>query len=153
MLTLEGWIVPGDSGRGVSGFFFFFLPEHAGFCLLPQPPRFCSHHVWVGLGSEVKGRDIGAAQAARDWGCLQEQHSSHDPGVRVGVHSRWNPDPQPRAAKDKARSLAADPVASGNEPSKEVNISPILGCFGLDESWARRERPELLAFLASSCAE
>lgn len=64
----------------------------------------------------------------------------------LGYTPRWNPDSETRAAKDKARSLAADRVASGNAPSKEVNISLVLG------SGARRKlgTPELLALLAWS---
>lgn len=148
---MEGLIVLQDSAQR-SFWIFITRAERIGFCLLPPPPRSCSHHVWVGLGSEVKGRDMG----------LSRQHvteaayrCSTVPTTQVcglGSTPRRNPDPEPDAEKDKARSLVADRVASGNEPGKEVNApwywDRVFG--GLGENWACQERPGLLA---STCAE
>lgn len=99
---------------------------------LPPPRSRSLYGRVVGLGSEVKGRDIGAARAARDWSCFLEQHSSHDPGVQVGVHySRMESRSRALTEKDKGgeAGLAADGVASGNKPGKKVNISLALGSF------------------------
>lgn len=119
--------------------FGFLAPERAILCLLPPPPRSCSHHVRVGLGSEVKGRDIGAAQAARDWSCLQEQHSSHDPGVRVGVHSEM--ESRSRALRRERQSqelMTRLPLGMSQARRRTFSWSWDRVFGGLDESWPRK---------------
>lgn len=58
-----------------------------------------------------------------------EQHSSHDPGVPIGVHSGMESRSRTRAEKDKGgeAGLDADEVASGNKSGKKVNIFLVLG--------------------------